>query len=103
MVHLDFASDNSVDCICTLTSLADNGSDVIVVVVFLVSVEGSSHPDRFAAAPPGDDVADKVVEPELEELASSRLSGRGGGDAGLPATKKKVKNYLTNSPLQCRV
>ena len=68
-----------------LTSLADNCSADILLI--LISVEGSSQPDRFAAAaapPPGDDVADKVVEPELEELASSRLSGRGGGDAGLP-------------------
>ena len=45
---------------------------------------GSSHPDRLPAPPPGEEVADSVVEPELEELASSRLSGRGGGEAGLP-------------------
>ena len=64
------------------------------MLLVLISVEGSSQPDRFAAAPPpGDDVADKVVEPELDELASSsRLSGRGGGDAGLPVRRNKHKN-----------
>jgi hypothetical protein len=39
---------------------------------------------------PGEEVADNVVEPELEELASSRLSGRGGGDAGLPVLKRNI-------------
>jgi hypothetical protein len=70
--------------------MVDGCSDMSLRLFGFVSVSimwlgsGSSHPDRFPAAPPGDEVAESVVEPELEELASSRLSGLGGGEAGLP-------------------
>jgi hypothetical protein len=62
-----------------------NGSVMLFPTPLLESAFGSSQPDKLPPPAPGDEVADSVVEPELEELASSRLSGRGGGDAGLPA------------------
>ena len=91
------------------------------MLLLFISVLLSSQPDKFPALPPGDDVADSVVEPELEELA---LSGRGGGEDGLPIkgidlshnyywtlermpgskqvilTYKRIKSYVLTSSLK---
>ena len=69
------------------------------MLLLFMSMLLSSHPDKFPATPPGDDVADKVVEPELDELASSRLSGRGGGEAGLPIVINNVRQRIVTSSI----